>query len=84
MTMDKPQEARTYLEMAAKSDPLNNEAHYRLALAYRNLQMTEEARKEVHLFEEIKKTKDQVRALYRQMNREPRPEHNDTSDLPNN
>jgi len=82
MTMSKPQEARKYLEMAVKSDPLNNEAHYRLGLAYRNLQMAEQAQREMQLFQEIKKTKEQVRALYRQMNREPRPEHEETANLP--
>jgi|SRR5882672_2933663 len=69
MTMEKPQEAKKYLEMAVQSDPLNGTAHYRLAMAYKRLQMTEETQREMHLFQEIKKTKEQVRALYRQMNR---------------
>ena len=72
MALEKPQEAKKYLEMTVKSDPLNDAAHYRLALAYKRLQMAGEAQKEMHLFEEIKKTKDQVRALYRQMNIQPR------------
>lgn len=67
MTMEKPQEARKYLEMAVKADPLNETAHYRLAVAYKRLQMPDQAQKEVHLFQEIKATKDQVRDLYRQM-----------------
>jgi tetratricopeptide (TPR) repeat protein len=74
MTLEKPQEARKYLEMAVKSDPLNGTAHYRLALAYKRLQMTEMAQKEMHLFEEIKKTMEQVKVLYRQMNSQPRQE----------
>jgi tetratricopeptide (TPR) repeat protein len=68
MTMEKPQEAKKYLEMAVKSDPLNGAAHYRLASAYKHLQMLGEAQREMHLFQEIKDTKDQVRKLYRQMN----------------
>ncbi len=71
MTMEKVQEARKYLEMAVKSDPLNGAAHYRLALAYKRLQMADEAQREMHLFQEIKKAKDQVKALYRQMNSQP-------------
>jgi tetratricopeptide (TPR) repeat protein len=67
MTMEKPEEARGYLEMAVKADPLNETAHYRLAVAYKRLQLTEQAQKELHLFQEIKATKDQVRDLYRQM-----------------
>jgi tetratricopeptide (TPR) repeat protein len=67
MTMEKPEDARKYLKMAVKSDPLNAAAHYRLAAAYKSLQMQDAAQKEMHLFQEIKDTKDQVRKLYRQM-----------------
>jgi tetratricopeptide (TPR) repeat protein len=84
MTMEKPQEARKYLELAVKSDPLNNEAHYRLGIAYRELQMTEQAQKEMTLFQEIKKTKDQVEVLYRQMNRKPKSGAEDELDRTDN
>ena len=67
MTMEKPQEARKYLEMAVKADPLNGAAHYRLASTYKLLQMPDAAQKELHLFQEIKETKDHVRDLYKQM-----------------
>jgi tetratricopeptide (TPR) repeat protein len=79
MTMEKPQEARKYLEMAVKSDPLNGAAHYRLASAYKRLQMLDDAQKEMHLFQEIKETKDQVRKLYRQMNSQ---YHAETEEMP--
>src|SRR6266700_2949997 len=69
MAMQKPQEAIRYLRKAVQSDPLNETSHYRLGLAYRNVQRTEEARKELKLFQEIKQTKDQVKELYRQMNK---------------
>lgn len=74
MSMEKPQDARKYLEMAVQSDPLNSEARYRLALAYKRLQLPAEAEKQMQLFQEIKKTKDQVRVLYRQMNQRSGPE----------
>ncbi len=45
--------------------------------------MTDEAQKELKLFDEIKKTKDQVKQLYRQMNREPKPDPAEAS-LPAN
>jgi tetratricopeptide (TPR) repeat protein len=80
MVQEKPQEAIKYLRMAVQSDPLNGEAHYRLALACRDLNLTDEAEKEMHLFQEIKKTKDQVKELYHQMNRQPKPEANEGSD----
>jgi tetratricopeptide (TPR) repeat protein len=74
MMRDKPQEAITYLRMAVESDPLNTEAHYRLALACKKLGLNSEAEKEMHLFEEIKKTKDHVKDLYREMNKQPKQE----------
>jgi tetratricopeptide (TPR) repeat protein len=80
MMQEKPQEAIKYLRMAVQSDPLNGEAHYRLALACRDLNLADEAEKEMHLFQEIKKTKDQVKELYHQMNRQPKPEANEGSD----
>jgi len=73
MMQQKPQEAINYLLAVIQADPLNNEAHYRLASAYRRLQRDDQAQKEMHLFEEIKKTKDQVRDLYHQMNIERKP-----------
>ncbi len=83
MAQGKPQEAIKYLRMAVPTDPLNGEAHSRLGTAYRTLQMTDEAQKELKLFDEIKKTKDQVKQLYRQMNREPKPDPAEAS-LPAN
>jgi tetratricopeptide (TPR) repeat protein len=72
MTLNKMPEARKYLEMAVKSDPLNEAAHYRLSTVYRRLQMPDDAEREGHLFQEIKKTKDQVEKLYQQMNVKPK------------
>ena len=71
---ENPQEAIKYLRMAVQSDPLNSAAHYRLAQAYNHLQMSELANQELRLFQEIKKTKDQVETLYHEMNRQPKPE----------
>jgi tetratricopeptide (TPR) repeat protein len=80
MMQQKPQEAVHYLRVAIEADPLNSEAHYRLASAYKLLQMDDQAQKEMHLFEEIKKTKDQVKELYRQMNIKPRAQGDETPD----
>jgi len=71
---EKPQEAMKYFRMAVQADPLNGEAHYRLASVYRILQMKDESKKEVQLYQEIKKAKDRLEELYRQMNKKP-PEH---------
>jgi len=69
--MSKPEEAIKYLRMAVQSDPLNGEAHYRLAIVCKRLVLLNEAEKEMRLFQEIKQTKENVRALYRQMNKTP-------------
>jgi Tfp pilus assembly protein PilF len=74
--MDKPREAVKYLRMAVESDPLNEQAHYRLATEYRLLQMKSESEKEFHLFQDIKDTKVRIATLYRQMNQKP-PWHKD-------
>jgi tetratricopeptide (TPR) repeat protein len=79
-TQEKWQEAVKYLRMAVKSDPLNASAHYQLGTAYRRLQMDDMAQKEMILSQEIKKTKDQVEELYRQMNRRPTPGSDDVPD----
>ena len=71
---EKPREALPYLRQAVAADPLNGEAHYRLAAAYRILKMPDDSQKEMKLFQEIKNTKEQVRMLYRQMKRTPKPE----------
>lgn len=65
---ENPKEAVTYLRMAVRSDPLNGAAHYQLARAYQRLQMNELAEKELHLSQEIRRTKDQVQGLYHEMN----------------
>jgi tetratricopeptide (TPR) repeat protein len=80
MIKEKPQEAIQYLRMAIESDPLNGAAHYQLSQAYKRLQMTDMAQKEMHLFQEIKKTKSQIEELYRQMNRRSKPQTDEAPD----
>jgi Flp pilus assembly protein TadD len=86
MVQEKLQEAVRYLRMAVQADPLNGAAHYQLGIAYRRLQMQDQARKELQLSQEIKKTKDQVQELYRQMDRKsaadevPEPDHDQPRD----
>ena len=72
--LDKPQGALKFLHMAVQQDPLNAEAHYRLSVVCRKLDLKAEAEKELRLFQDIKKTKERVRELYRQMNKRLRAE----------
>lgn len=81
MMQQKPQGAVNYLLAVIQADPLNSEAHYRLATAYKRLQMGDQAQKEMHLFQEIKKTKDQVKELYRQMNIQPKAQGDEMPDI---
>lgn len=55
MTMGKPSEAVPYLRTAIRVDPLNGDAHYRLAEACRKLNMTAESQKEFRLFRRLSK-----------------------------
>lgn len=70
-TQQKPREAAKYLRMAVQSDPLNEQAHYRLASVTRSLELKDESEKEFRLFREIKQTKEHLKELYRQMNKKP-------------
>jgi tetratricopeptide (TPR) repeat protein len=69
----KLREAIPYLKMAVRIDPLNTDAHYQLGEAYERLKLPEEAKKEFQLFQDIKRTKDRVKALYNEMTGRPRP-----------
>jgi tetratricopeptide (TPR) repeat protein len=81
ITMEKPEEALKYLRMAVQADPLNGEAHYRLAVVCRNLKLKDEADKEFRLFQEIKDAKEQVKTLYRQMNKKPSSKEDQNLDM---
>ena len=72
MGMGKTHEAIPYLVRAAQSDPLNTEVHYRLARAYKELEMQDESRHELKLFQETRDAKTQLRQLYRQMHKQSR------------
>jgi tetratricopeptide (TPR) repeat protein len=69
--LGKPADALKYLRLAVQADPLNTEAHYRLIIVYRKLNLTDEAAKEAKLFEEVKQAKQQVTDIYREMNKRP-------------
>jgi Tfp pilus assembly protein PilF len=68
---DKPQEAVQYLRSAVQADPMNANAHYRLARVCHTLHLIDEEQREIKLYQDIHTTKDRVAQLYRQMNRRP-------------
>jgi tetratricopeptide (TPR) repeat protein len=65
----KAQQALRYLSEAISQDPLNAEAHYHYARALKALHHDEEAQQEMKLFETVRRAQNQVRELYRQMNK---------------
>jgi tetratricopeptide (TPR) repeat protein len=69
MSQNNAAAALPYLQRAVDGDPLNEEAHYRLAMADKALQKKEEAQQELRLFQEIKESKAKLIDLDRQMNR---------------
>jgi tetratricopeptide (TPR) repeat protein len=79
-TTGKLLEAAKYLRMAIQSDPLNDEAHFRLASVSKRLQLKDESEKELRLFQEIKQAKERLSALYWQMNKKPPGQKDQTPD----
>ena len=70
-TMGRTEEALQYLRLAVQAEPLNDEAHYRLATVCRKLQLKEESEKEFRLFREIKQARERLAGLYNEMNKKP-------------
>jgi tetratricopeptide (TPR) repeat protein len=64
---EKPEESAKYLRKIVESDPLNAEAHYKLSQADRQLRLTDESKKEMQLFLQIRAAEDKVKQLYREM-----------------
>jgi predicted Zn-dependent protease len=77
---EKPQDALQYLQSAVQADPMNANAHYRLARVCHALHLAEEEQKEIKLYQEIRDTKDRIAKLYRQMNRRPEGQDTGTTD----
>ena len=69
MEKQEPKEALPYLQDVVKADPMNTDARYRLAMACKQLGLSEEFRKQLAIFRESKAISSQVADLYSQMNR---------------
>lgn len=77
---DKPQEAVQYLRSAVQADPMNANAHYRLARVCHMLHLSDEEQKEIKLYQDLRATKDRIAQLYRQMNRKAEAQDGGTDD----
>jgi tetratricopeptide (TPR) repeat protein len=61
------QEALTYLQSAARSEPSNAEARYRLAILYERMGKNDEAERELAAFHELKKVQTQLQNALQQV-----------------
>ncbi len=75
--------AAEHLEIAAKLDPDNDTARYRLAQAYRQLGRMEDSSEQLREFERIRSASESLSAIYRQVQRRgPPASPPETGDLP--
>jgi hypothetical protein len=51
------------------ADPMNTDARYHIAMAYKQLGSSEESRKQLGIFLDSKAVKSQVESIYAEMNR---------------
>ena len=70
MDRGQPKDAIPYLRNVVDADPLNTEARYRLAVAYRKVGAKDEADKQMKLFRESRDLVNEVKNVYSQMNRQ--------------
>ena len=69
MSLGEPQKAEDLLKRALKLDPTSAAAHFRLGTLYRQSGRTADAKHEFEEYEKYKNLKEQLRELYRQLNR---------------
>src|SRR5579875_1647679 len=64
-------QALPYLEKSIRLDPTNASAHFRLATLYRQEGREQEARQQLVIFQRLRKLKDKLSDLYKQMRMQP-------------
>jgi tetratricopeptide (TPR) repeat protein len=69
--MNQPDKALALLEQAVQLDPTNATAHYRLGTLYREKGRADDAKREMDLFKKYKDMKENLRALYKEMQIQP-------------
>jgi len=67
LEMNKPDEALPLLEASVRLEPTNATAHYRLATLYKRMGRTEDAKREVALYQQYKEMKEKLRAVYKDL-----------------
>jgi Tfp pilus assembly protein PilF len=67
LEMNKPDQALPLLEASVQLEPTNATAHYRLATLYKKLGRTEDAKREVELYQKYKEMKEKLRVVYKDL-----------------
>jgi tetratricopeptide (TPR) repeat protein len=70
--MNQADKALPLLEDTVKLEPTNATAHYRLAALYRKMGRTDDAKREVDLYQKFKEMKEKLRALYKELQVQPK------------
>ncbi len=78
--MNQPDKALPLLEASVQLEPTDATAHYRLATLYKRVGRTEDAKRELELYEKYKDMKEKLRVLYKDMLVQPEEIRNDEPD----
>jgi Tfp pilus assembly protein PilF len=70
--MNQTDRAQRLLEETVQLEPTNATAHYRLSTLYRKIGRVEDAKKEVELYKKYKDMKEKLRALYKELQIQPK------------
>jgi protein involved in temperature-dependent protein secretion len=70
--MNQTGKALALLEDTVKLEPTNATAHYRLATLYRKMGRVDDAKREVELYKRFKEMKEKLRALYKELQVQPK------------
>jgi tetratricopeptide (TPR) repeat protein len=70
--MDQSDKALPLLEDAVKLEPTNATAHYRLGTLYRKVGRADDAKRELELYKKFKDMKEKLRALYKELQVQPK------------
>jgi Tfp pilus assembly protein PilF len=72
IAMNQADKALPLLEDTVKLEPTNATAHYRLATLYRKMGRADDAKREVELYQTFKEMKEKLRALYKELQVQPK------------
>jgi Flp pilus assembly protein TadD len=69
--MNQPAKAQALLEQTVQLDPTNATAHFRLATLYRGQGRMDDAKQQLELYQNLRKEKDKLRAVYKELQIQP-------------